>query len=412
MDAIEILRCPSCWSEFQPAPLNGSLFQVDGYGTLTCECGIFPVVNGIPVLDRRHNEQRLVALIKKGAFSIATSECLMVDVQRRREIRFFWRVLRKLGFSNGLYERLGARHTFRDALRVGFPTASVYQQYLLCRFSDPTFVAGEWLLAHIPPTSGWVLDVPAGAGHFSWALCQRHPQARIVTGDISFFNLMMLKRFIVPSAIAVCLDGNAPLPFKTDKFDLVITADGWHYLDAQALFLNELMRVKRSQAKLVMLHTHNRAALNYTAGRPFSLDEITRLLREAQAEPALVLNERAVAARAWSPETNDSPFEHIADAKSPVFDLWIGELPSKKVRPNGGEHSNAPGKWIVNPLYVRRDSGRQYIRKFPSPQYQEEFKELTSLLPEEACVGTGGDEVPFDLELARQRIILFVPEGY
>ena len=71
MDAIEILRCPFCWSEFQPEPLNGSLFQVDGYGTLTCECGIFPVVNGIPVLDRRHNEQRLVALIKKGAFSMS-----------------------------------------------------------------------------------------------------------------------------------------------------------------------------------------------------------------------------------------------------------------------------------------------------------------------------------------------------
>ena len=49
---------------------------------LTCECGIFPVIDGIPVLDRRHNERRLVALLKQGAFSTATSECLMVDVQR------------------------------------------------------------------------------------------------------------------------------------------------------------------------------------------------------------------------------------------------------------------------------------------------------------------------------------------
>src|SRR5262245_25657050 len=66
MDAIEILRYPSCWNKFQPEPLNGPLFHGDSYGTLTCECGIFPVVNGIPVLDRRHNEHRLVALIKKG----------------------------------------------------------------------------------------------------------------------------------------------------------------------------------------------------------------------------------------------------------------------------------------------------------------------------------------------------------
>jgi hypothetical protein len=52
-----------------PEPLTGSLFDIDGFGTLTCECGIFPVIDGIPILDRRHNEQRLVALLKQGAFS-------------------------------------------------------------------------------------------------------------------------------------------------------------------------------------------------------------------------------------------------------------------------------------------------------------------------------------------------------
>ena len=183
MDAIEILRCPSCWSDFTPEPLTGSLFEVDGFGTLTCECGIFPVIDGIPVLDRRHNEQRLVALIKQGAFSTATSECLMVDVQRGRAPRLFWRLLRKFDVSNGLYERIRVCRTFREALRIGVPTASAYHEYLRCRFSDPTFVAGEWLLANTQPTSGWLLDVPAGAGHFSWTLRQRHPHARIVTAD-------------------------------------------------------------------------------------------------------------------------------------------------------------------------------------------------------------------------------------
>jgi ubiquinone/menaquinone biosynthesis C-methylase UbiE len=111
---------------------------------------------------------------------------------------------------------------------------------------DPTFVAGEWLLANTQPTSGWVLDVPAGAGHFSWVLRQRHSRARIVTADASFFFMMMVKRFVVPSATAICLDANAPLPFKADQFALAVSADGWHYLEAQALFLHELMRVKRT----------------------------------------------------------------------------------------------------------------------------------------------------------------------
>jgi SAM-dependent methyltransferase len=410
-DATEILRCPFCWSDFLPEALSGSLYDADGYGTLACDCGIFPVVNGIPILDRRHNEPRLVALLRERAFSMATSECLMIDIERGRAQRLVWRVLRKLGVSNGLYERMEARHTFRDALRIALPPTSAYHQYLRCRFSDPTFVAGEWLLAHTRPTSGWLLDVPAGAGHFSWVLRRRHPQARIVAADTSFFFMMMVKRFVVPSATAICLDGNAPLPFKTDEFELAVSADGWHYLDAQALFLHELMRVKRPHANLVMPHTHNRAAPNFTAGRPFSLEEIMRLLGHTHAGPALVLNERAVSTRAWSPDPGDWPFEHVADPHSPVFDLWIGDLPPRAPCASAGECSSGPGKWIMNPLYVR-GSGRAYVRRFASPQYQEEFNQLTSLLPEEVHVDATGDEAPFDPELARRRVILFVPEGY
>src|SRR6516165_12463408 len=80
--------------------------------------------------------------------------------------------------------------------------------------------------------------------------------------------MMMVKRFVVPTATAICLDANAPLPFKTDQFELAVSADGWHYLDAQALFLHELMRVKCPEANLIMLHVHNRMVPNYTPGRP------------------------------------------------------------------------------------------------------------------------------------------------
>jgi SAM-dependent methyltransferase len=261
------------------------------------------------------------------------------------------------------------------------------------------------------PTSGWLLDVPAGTGHFSWVLRQRHPHARIVAGDVSFFNMMMVKRFVVPSATAICLDGNAPLPFKAGQFELAVTADSWHYLNAQALFLQELVRVKRPQANLVMLHVHNRAVPNFTPGRPFSLGEIMRMLRQTHAGPAVILNEQRVAERAWSREPGGWPFDDVADPLSTAFDLWIGELPPRASCANAGERSGVPGKWIINPLYVRR-SGRRYVRQFASPKYQEEFRALTSLLPEEVCVDAAGDEAPFDAGLARRRIILFVPEGF
>ena len=56
-------------------------------------------------------------------------------------------------------------------------------------------------------------------------------------------------------------------------------------------------------------------------------------------------------------------------------------------RANAGD-SSALGKWIVNPLYVRAAGGK-YIRQFASHQYQQEFSDLTLLLPEEAYVDTG-----------------------
>jgi hypothetical protein len=90
--------------------------------------------------------------------------------------------------------------------------------------------------------------------------------------------------------------------------------------------------------------------------------------------------------------------------------LWIGELPTKIHRANAGD-SSASGKWTVNPLYVC-GSGGKYIRQFANHQYQQEFSDLTLLLPEEVYVDAAGLEAPLDFELARRRIILFVPEGY
>jgi hypothetical protein len=108
-----------------------------------------------------------------------------------------------------------------------------------------------------------------------------------------------------------------------------------------------------------------------------------------------------VAARAWS------HVDHVADPHSPEFDLWIGELPTEIHRANAGD-SSALGKWIVNPLYVRGSgSGGKYIRQFADHQHQQEFS-----LPEEVYGDEVGIEAPFDFELARRRIILFVPEGY
>jgi SAM-dependent methyltransferase/uncharacterized protein YbaR (Trm112 family) len=408
---IDILRCPYCWGDFSFESFRGTPFDSDSYGTLTCDCATAPVINGIPILDRkRHNERRLVNLVRQGAFEMASSECLMVDIEAGRMNRFKWRLLRKLNKSNRLLQRIDSSQTFREALRVGIPVTNAWHQYLLCRFSDPTFVAGEWILRHAPAVSGWILDVPAGAGHYSLALRRRHPDAAIVAADISFFNLLMLKKYVVPSAASVCLDANVPLPFKDSRFDLVVSSDGWHYLNSQALFLNELVRTRTVGARVAILHTHNREAPNYTPGHPISLHGFRRILESIFPDPVVILDENAAVEQGWAGERGRSPFTLTAKSDSPVFDVWIGEIPTAAADVSDREATSGLGKWIVNPLYVMRGDGT-YVRCFADRLYQDEFSRLEELLPERFYSVALDQHAP-DPELVRGRALLFVPNRY
>lgn len=416
MEIVARLRCPFCWGPFEARTLTGTLLNADSYGTLACGCGEFPILNGIPILDRRHNEQRLLALVRRQRWSQATSECLMADVEANGVTRICWRLLRKLDISNRLWARVAARSTCRDALQVGYRKSGAYHEYLRCRFGDPTFVAGEWTLAHAPPVDGWILDVPSGVGHFEWVLHRHHPNARekLVAADASFFNLLLLKLHLLPRAAAICLDANMRLPFEAGHFTMSVSTDGWHYLDAQAQFLHELVRVTQKTGTVVLLHVHNQGAKNRSPGKPVGYRALERWLDEVapgRQSDIDILDERAFADRAWDPSPADSPFDYPAAPHAPVFDVWMGDRGRARL-------ANAPteaGHWIVNPLY-RRAGGTRYVRTFGNPDYAEEFAELTTLLPAEVDLDGSIDDLAADpaltLTLIQKRVLLFVPKGY
>jgi hypothetical protein len=73
---------------------------------------------------------RVTSLLKQGAFSTATSECLMVDIRAPRLRLLLWRLLRKFDVPNGLYERIKMCRTFREALWIGVPAGHAAWQHV------------------------------------------------------------------------------------------------------------------------------------------------------------------------------------------------------------------------------------------------------------------------------------------
>lgn len=408
---VSLLRCPYCWGALEVQTTIGHMFALDCYGVLRCDCTTFPMLNGIPILIRDYWSRRLTSLVLARKFEMATSERLSCDVRNGRARRLGQKILRKLRVSNRLGSRFMNMPSYRSALKVGFHGAPVYGEYMRCRFGDLTFLAAEWLINHMPVKKGWILDAPAGAGHLSWALSRRHPGAGIVAMDVSFLNLLSMKRFLLPNALCVCGDANLPLPFRAARFDGILCSDGLHYIDAQALFVSELRRIASHDANILLLHIHNKNAANPTAGNPLGLSQLQKMAAKIYHDTQWqIWDESAVAHQAVS-DTESDGGKLEADADARAFDMWIHRPPSLARGCASPPNERLRGKWIVNPMYRRAGDG-VYSLRFDNAAYEREFGDIRRFLPEQIKPLFRNGKVQPTRQLVEKRAVLFVPEGF
>ena len=285
------LRCPCCGSRVDVSLEVKACKQGLEAGILRCDCYEYPVVRGIAVLRQlspvsttlneaverlrdRDPEGATRWLVAHGAAAGVpgtTETRKLKDVEGRHR----WR-MGKL-FHRGAPSRsanvLLAGQEFPEALRAARPAG--YASYLFHRFANPSLLGVIPALVVLADTiwagsTGLVLDLLCGVGHASAILHGLQPAANIVLADVDFVNLLLARHFMVPSACAVCLDAELPLPFTDSIFAGVCCLDGLHYIHSKVALLTEVNRVAGAGSAWLFGHLHNATGHNENPGAPLT----------------------------------------------------------------------------------------------------------------------------------------------
>ncbi|WP_193200021.1 class I SAM-dependent methyltransferase [Nostoc sp. MG11] len=107
--------------------------------------------------------------------------------------------------------------------------------------------------AHISPQAT-ILDVACGTGEFEHLLLNDNPTQQIMGVDISENMLLVAKQKCrnYPNVSFSTASASA-LPFSSSSFDVVVSANAFHYFDDPDAAFAEMKRVLKPDGKLIIL---------------------------------------------------------------------------------------------------------------------------------------------------------------
>jgi len=419
-ELFDILRCPYCGGALD---LVESLFhRADGDeiqdGILGCQCCIFPVVNGIPVLHLQPNATTARDLVQAGKPDEALR--VMIGLETAAEAE---------AFEAAATSETATYQQTVEALGPNFEGG-----YFLYRFSDPTYIVAQAVVRSVARTvlgaptrsergSGRAIDICGGSGHLTRSLLDLSDKPPVLA-DLYFAKMWLARRFTAPGCEPVCCDGNAPMPFARGAFAYAMCTDAFMYIWTKRQFVGEMARLIDDPAAepgaVVIGHTHNERMWSPSHGQPLSPQGYAALF---ETLPPRIFGESSLFADvvAGGPldltrrETEEAldrepALTIIATARGDVFARHALEEP-----PSPG------GEYRINPLYVAELEGeRVKLRlQFPSDDYADEYGACRQYLPEEAVVHRAAFEAlpgpvvpPALADLARRRVVLNLPKRY
>ncbi|MFC5142962.1 class I SAM-dependent methyltransferase [Actinomycetospora rhizophila] len=269
------LTCPWCRGTLAFTPTPDPSF--DGtFGVLTCGCGEYPVLDGIPVVRRgrvdvqEHATGRtevhgptvaeLVALLRAGRGADALVAMLAFPPRLPGRLTRRWplaglALAARRAEVRAMLDDVDAL-TAQDWMELAYLRSSerIDQEmfgYFFVRYGQPRYLASISLLRALPATDAPVLDLACGFGHTMYHLGARERPLRTVGVDRNFFQLWVGRRYIAPEQTFVCADRVDALPFADDAFAAATCTDAFHYFDDQQGAMDELRRVARADTVLV-----------------------------------------------------------------------------------------------------------------------------------------------------------------
>jgi uncharacterized protein YbaR (Trm112 family)/SAM-dependent methyltransferase len=410
-DLLDILRCPFCGWRLEL--VRTSFHEAEGdriaSGLLACECCLFPVVDGIPVMHLHDSTKVAIAHLEAGRPDDAL--LTMAGVASAEDAGRF----RTAAAS--------ASSTYRDlvdALGSGFEGG-----YFLYRFSDPTFVVADAVVRAVAGAvlrgGGRALDVCGGSGHLTRLLVPLSTPAPVMA-DLFFAKLWLARRFTAPGAIQVCCDANNPLPFARGAFDYAMCSDAFMFIWQKRQMIGEMFRAVHGSARGTVLinHTHNQLVWSPSHGQGLTPAGYRHLFETA---PSRAFGERALFADVVAGETLDLTRTEddatlngeaaLTLISTPVDDVWRRHR-IEPPRSTGGE-------WRINPLYAVVEDGTTLrgTLRFPSEDYEYEYGACRQYLPESVAIEAAdlhavqAGAVPASMaELIRRRVVVELPKRY
>lgn len=437
------MACPGCGQPFGFLPARAPGLGRGEFGTLTCQCSEFPVVDGIPILlkDRvrmfevsgtadpeRLTRSELVTLVKTGRCEEALVRCLAPPTRPKWARIVGWRVsssnlaeriLRWQGLRNMRTVLMGRdRATVRSLLGFFFNGETLgpdFGDYLRLRFSQPRYLAAMSLVASLEPAEQPVLDIACGIGHLAHYLTRRSEPTPVIGVDFNFHHVWIARHFMAPGGHFACVDAGDGLPFRSGSMSATVVSDAYHYLPNRPALLREVDRVAPGRCR-ILTRVGNRAVMP-NEGAELLLGGYLAELGDADIR---VFSERALVS-AYLARRNPmaGPFESdqaLGGAK------WLSFVSrGSPGKPAPAQWPHGVGRLAINPVYdlEERNEGVRLTFRFPRPWYAFENHQSLEYHPTRFVLEPGyaqalraGELGPIEAAWLDQFIVVGLPERF
>jgi ubiquinone/menaquinone biosynthesis C-methylase UbiE/uncharacterized protein YbaR (Trm112 family) len=443
---LKLLRCPFCagtLSASGPEPVSTE----PEYGVLSCYCGRYPIVAGIPVLKKGNigsagqSSEEVIALIESGRrsealFSLLTPPGLPPSPSWIRSLPSVTGVTRVKSLASQRAARqwqeqassllAGDKTTACNFLDLYFSRNKnkLVRDYFAFRFGNGRHLVGLSFAASLAsqPDKA-LLDFACGCGHLTSGLVQQAEGRPVVGIDDSFFGLYVAKRWTAPQAEYVCCAADGSLPFPDGVFSAAFCSDAFHYFSDKATSARELKRLTRDNGIIVLFWVRNGLLEHPYAGLPLPPAGYQALVADM---PHRLVADSEVLARYLRKQ--GPPLAHSAEIESlagePVLSIVASHRQEALVDYGTFEDwPHARGRLDLNPLYVKEprngDGSVSLRRRFPSPLYEQLNEECKSYLPVSVDVNeaiwtdlANGKQTQEIEALIEQCVLLAIPELY
>lgn len=412
---VALLRCPFCRSGFQFREVARGRLGVAEFGILTCSCDRFPILDGIPIIQRApvsafehttgaaeasgRSVADLVQMVDAGQTDDALIEALLMPRKLSLPPWVPWRIthgrpaqsLARWRGRDRTKRLLADRHSInaREALDVFYapdgPLAPDVKDYFALRFGQPRHIAALALLAGMPVGERPVLSIACGIGHLEHYLTARDSPSAVIGFDMNFYHVWLARHWVAPSGVFICGTASERLPFADNAFSATICSDAYHYIGNRAELLRDIARCAPGQP--VYLTRVGNRSVGPNEGQEASfeayLQEFGPVEVRSFPEPFL---QRCYLRRVDPLQTAALDAATLTEAKWLSFVLH----PSASTRPTPATDAwpHAVGQKALNPIYTlkRCPEGVRLHFQFPAVWFAYENHAMLEYHPHNLVV--------------------------